>query len=238
MTRTLTKLRIFVASTGDLDDERKRLARVVDSLNKPGRRPESLGLTLELLRWETHVPPSAGRPQGHILEHLPPQDWDIFVGILWKRFGTRTGAADPSTGEDYLSGTEEEFKEALRRREAGGTRWPWIMFYRCGRLASPVTLDAEQLARVNDFFKECEPGGRHPALVFPYNEPADFERLVREHLEDVVNRYADDFLGRRGGGGRVTRGAGGIAPAPEWEVTMPGVFRYALDRLCPRLHSR
>lgn len=243
MTRTLTKVRIFVASPGDVADERARLARVVESMNKSGGLAEWLGLTLELLRWDTHVPPDVGRPQGLIFDRLDPRGWDIFVGILWTRFGTETGAARGPDGEHYLSGTEEEFEEALRRRRLGGTGWPKIMFYRCERLPPSLReIDPDQLGRVNNFFKQFEPDGRHPGLVRPYREPADFERIVREDLEARLHEYAHDFLGgRRGvgdGDGADALPAAAHATADGLEVTAPeGVFRYFLDRNFTWLHT-
>jgi len=94
------KVRIFVASPGDVSEERARLARVVESMNRTGNVAERLGLTLELLRWETHVAPDVGRPQQVVFDQLDPHEWDIFVGILWMRFGTRTGRVDPESGEN------------------------------------------------------------------------------------------------------------------------------------------
>ncbi|MBM3175027.1 MAG: DUF4062 domain-containing protein, partial [Chloroflexi bacterium] len=121
-TRTRTKVRIFVASPGDVLEERNRLARVVEELNRS--LADRLGLALELLRWETHVAPDVGIPQRLILQQLPPEEWDIFVGILWHRFGSETGELDPETHQLYWSGTEQEFKAAYRLRQESSTGWP------------------------------------------------------------------------------------------------------------------
>ena len=110
--RIRTKVRIFVASPRDVDEERRRLALVVEHLNRG--LADWLELTIELLRWETHVAPDTGRPEGVILDQLPPDQWDIFIGILWLRLGTETGGSDPDTGQPYFAGTEEEFKAAYR----------------------------------------------------------------------------------------------------------------------------
>ena len=95
--QTTRKLRIFVASPGDVAEERRRLKKVVDELNQPNDLADQLGLTLQLLDWR-QVVPDLGRPEGIILKQLPVENWDIFVGMLWLRFGTPTGAMDPETG--------------------------------------------------------------------------------------------------------------------------------------------
>ena len=61
--------------------------------------------SLEAVRWESHCNPGVGsNVQSVINEQIGPTD--IYVGIMWKRFGTPTGRAG--------SGTEEEFKAAYR----------------------------------------------------------------------------------------------------------------------------
>ena len=105
MPESLKKLRIFAASPSDVANERAKLETVVESL-KP--MADYLGLTLEVVDWRAVVP-DAGRPQQVIFDQLKPTSWDIFIGILWHRFGTPSGGKD-KTGKDYLSGTEEEFK--------------------------------------------------------------------------------------------------------------------------------
>jgi hypothetical protein len=64
--------RIFVASPGDVSAEREALARVVEEINQTYGVP--LGYTLELVRWETHVAPGAGRPQQVINDQIARYD--------------------------------------------------------------------------------------------------------------------------------------------------------------------
>ena len=64
------------------------------------------GLDLELVRWETHVRPGiAADAQAVVNPQIGP--YDLFIGILWNRFGTPTGRAE--------SGTREEFDQAYAR---------------------------------------------------------------------------------------------------------------------------
>src|SRR5262249_27584443 len=98
-------LRIFLSSPEDVQDERKQVERIVTELNYIFATivPEK-DIKLRLFRWEADAHPAAGRPNDTIKEQLG--EYDVFVGIMWKKFGTPTG--------DYQSGTEEEFERAYR----------------------------------------------------------------------------------------------------------------------------
>jgi len=94
------KLGIFVASTAEVKDFRDVLGTVATDLNHTLGRERKI--FIDLIRWETHARPAAGRPQAVINQQI--DSYDLFVGILWKRFGTPIGLAN--------SGTEEEFRIA------------------------------------------------------------------------------------------------------------------------------
>jgi hypothetical protein len=101
-----TQWRIFVASPSDVKPERNALEKDVREVNLT--HGDQLDYRLELVRWETHVAPNAGRPQQVINQQIG--SYSIFVGIMWRRFGTPTGLAG--------SGTEEEFRIAYQAGSA------------------------------------------------------------------------------------------------------------------------
>lgn len=185
MTNTLTKLRIFAASPSDVASERAKLETVVATL-KP--TADYLGLTLEVVDWRDVVP-DAGRPQQVIFDQLKPTSWDIFVGILWHRFGTPPGGKDPQTQKDYLSGTEEEFRTAYRLQKQFGK--PRIVMYRCSR-PIPQEADLVQAQRVKDFFKEIQdPQGEFRVLTQSFDTPESFERLLLDNLQKLLVEYGE-----------------------------------------------
>ncbi|MCI0556168.1 MAG: NACHT domain-containing protein, partial [Anaerolineae bacterium] len=205
--KTYTKLRIFVASPKDVAAERKRLHEVVDELNRTGNLADELGLTLEVFDWQTHVTPLMGRPEERILQQLAIHTWDIFVGILWLRFGTPTGGIDPQTGKPYDSGTEEEFSLAYDAWKKNGR--PKILFYRCTRL--PVSLDdidPDQHKRIKAFFTQFDADATHPGLYQPFQTTEEFERHVRQDLTKQLFDYGKDVLKKE-------------PPPPVKEVEMP-----------------
>lgn len=97
----MKKLRIFAASPSDMATERAKVETVASML-KP--LADSLGIVLEVVDWRSAVP-DMGRAEQVILDQLKPTAWDVFIGILWHRFGTRPGGRDPQTQKEYLAGT-------------------------------------------------------------------------------------------------------------------------------------
>lgn len=190
MSESLKKLRVFAASPSDVASERAKLETVVESL-KPIE--DYLGLTLEVVDW-SDVVPDAGRPQQVIFDQLKPTSWDIFVGILWHRFGTPPGAKN-KMGKDYLSGTEEEFKTAYELWKQFDK--PRIVMYRCNRAIPTDELDPDQFKRVKEFFAEFEAvkkdstKGKHPALYQAFDTPESFEKLWLDNLQKLLTEYGE-----------------------------------------------
>ena len=180
MTKQVTKLRGFVASPGDVKVERERLGNVIEELNRG--IAEEKGLVLELVRWETHAWPGIGEDaQDVINREIGP--YDIFVGIMWKRFGKRTKRAG--------SGTEEEFNRAYSLWEKDGQ--PQIKFYFNRASFYPSSPEeVEQMGKVLAFKERLDAKG---AFYWEYNGPDEFERKVREDLTQVILRWGKEAKG-------------------------------------------
>src|SRR6185436_2603019 len=93
----MEKYSVFVASPGDVKSERDSLDKVIDEVNLT--HGTALDYELELLTWEKNAFPAGGAPQTVINEII--DTYDIFVGIMWKRFGTPTPVAGSGTEEEY-----------------------------------------------------------------------------------------------------------------------------------------
>src|SRR6266498_2703813 len=104
MSESLKKLRIFVASPGDVSNERTRLKSVVEDLNNG--LANHLGIVIELKEW-SQMAPNMGRGQQVIFDQISVTTWDLIIGILWLRYGTPSGGTNPAE-----SGTHEEFNAA------------------------------------------------------------------------------------------------------------------------------
>lgn len=140
MAKQITHVSIFLASPSDLIEERMVVKNVVDELNKITR--PAMGIHLELLAWETDAYPSVGIDAQDVINKQIGSDYDIFIGVMWKKFGTPTSRAG--------SGTEEEFNVAYNKfvETKGATK---IMVYFSEKPVPFNEIDVEQITKVKDF---------------------------------------------------------------------------------------
>ena len=112
----MRELRVFMASPGDLSDERDALRDLERRLNAMFR---GRGVRVSIEGWE-EVLPDAGAPQ----ELINPlvYECDVFVGLLNMRWGTPT--------DNDSSGFSEEFSIALGRRKVEGSTPAIGMYFR------------------------------------------------------------------------------------------------------------
>ena len=129
-------LRVLVATPSDVEEEVETVRAVVEELNRMDD-----ALRLEVVSWRSHAIPGAGSDPQSVINATIPDAYDVFVGIMWARFGTPTGRAG--------SGTEEEFERAFAR--VGTPSAPAILFYFKDEPVRPSILDPGQLASVHRF---------------------------------------------------------------------------------------
>ncbi|MBZ9776520.1 DUF4062 domain-containing protein [Mesorhizobium sp. CO1-1-8] len=175
MTRQQQVVSVFVASPGDVADERQRLEEVINELNIAWSR--QFNTRFELLRWETHTYPDVGMDGQDVINRHIPSDYDIFIGIMWGRFGTPTNRAE--------SGTAEEFQRAKARYEENSDSVK-IMAYFKDEPIPPSKMDPDQLTKINSFKNSLKDDG---VLYFEFKDIRDFERLVRLHLSHQILNF-------------------------------------------------
>ena len=130
---------VFIASPNDVSKER---GYAVDAVRKVSSKLASVfGVVLTPITWEEFAPISSGEalnPQFSILKRI--NSHSIFIGILYKRYGTRI----PEMGD--VSGTESEFDHALNDRKNVQVL---TYFRETKNLSNLGTNEVEQLADVN-----------------------------------------------------------------------------------------
>lgn len=166
--------KIFLASPSDTESERLAADEVVDEINKSiGTRDN---FRLELLKWENDTYSSIGEDGQDVINKQIGGDYQIFVGIMWKKFGSPTKRAG--------SGTEEEFQLAYERYST--KKDIQIMFY-FNSAPIPQDADLRQAQKVKDFKKNIESLGTYHK---PFDSLKDFEKKFRMDL----TRYVKDVL--------------------------------------------
>jgi Domain of unknown function (DUF4062) len=175
MSKKIDLIRIFVAGPEDVGEEKKALEKVIQELNIT--LGASSNIRFELLSWESDAYPNIGEYPQAVINNEIGDDYDIFVGILWKSFGTPTKHA--------RSGTDEEFKRAYERFGKNPDRMR-VMFYFKTQGAPLDKLIPEQLRMIDDFRNQL---GDMGSLWWKFNNTEDFEQFVRIHLSKQISDF-------------------------------------------------
>lgn len=176
MTGTRRFIKVFLASPGDLAEERKAAKGIVDEYN--GQLADALGYQVELVGWEDTLP-GVGRPQAIINRDL--DGCDLFIGMLWKRWGTQPGA------EPYTSGFEEEFDRSMTRNAKEGRPEINLLL---------KDLDEASLADPGDHLKKViafkdKVFAEKKLLAGSFADVRDFEGKFRKCIQGYVISLAD-----------------------------------------------
>jgi hypothetical protein len=154
-----------MASPGDTAEEREACNSVINEIN--GSLGAQLNFRIDLKKWEDAIPKRGLDGQSVINDQLL-QEFEIFIGIMWTRFGTPTVRAG--------SGTEEEFDKAYKMYSEQGKTEMWMYFNDAE--IEPSRIIADQLVRVNNFKKKVAKTG----LYHQYKGVQQFEKKLRQHL--------------------------------------------------------
>jgi hypothetical protein len=174
MPTEITKYKIFLASPSDLKDDRASIDEVINELNLTFGRQNDI--FLELLKWETHSAPaiSTSHPQKIINTDLG-NDYDLFIGLLWKKFGTPTDESE--------SGTEEEFLIAYNRFLDDPFSLQ-ILFYFNNSPVSLTDINPEQLKKIQEFKSDI--GGNKKLLYWEYHDTQQLNKFLRIHIPQRI----------------------------------------------------
>jgi tetratricopeptide (TPR) repeat protein len=170
----LEPVKLFIASPSDLAEERNLFPTVLNLLNDVvGYR---LNHRLEPLGWEDALP-SWGRPQELINQDV--RQCDVFVMLLWKRWGMPSG--------QYSSGTEEEFEIAYERYRQTGS--PHLLLYFRSVPQDMMADPGEQLQKVIKFRTKIEV--ERIGLFKTYDTPHQWKDLLMKHISEWLYNRVD-----------------------------------------------
>lgn len=160
-------LHLFIASPGDVIDERESVAQVAARVAGRSR------FAIKTHRWEDGIPTLGDGPQTEIERHLPHYHaFDIVVLILWQRYGTILS--------DGRSGTEQEFQRAWDARKSTGK--PEILAYLCTAGAPILDIDPDQVRRLQSFVADLKDKG----LLRVYTDRSQFAVIFDDHLQRLL----------------------------------------------------
>ena len=157
----------FIASPSDTTKERELCDKVFKEINNG--LGEIYDFRIESLKWENDVRPSLGKEGQAVINEQIGKSYDIFIGIMYKKFGTATNKAG--------SGTEEEFNLAFEKYK--NTEGVEIMIYFNNEAPKKLSeIDPSELEKVNSFKDKIAKLGIYSA----YSSIEDFEEQLRKHL--------------------------------------------------------
>lgn len=184
MPSIVTKFQIFLASPSDLANDRLLFDEVIEELNLTFGVPN--GIYLELKKWETHSAPAISEvhPQ-EIINTDIGDNYDLFIGLLWQKFGSKTTKAD--------SGTEEEFLRAYERFKKD-PKSIQILIYFNTKPVSPLEVDSNQIQKIVKFREDL--GTNKKALYWDYQTPEELAKFLRIHIPKRILELNDNFKKR------------------------------------------
>lgn len=175
MPTTRIELRVFVAAPTEVSDDKATVRRVVEELNSiHGSHTE---IVLRYVGWETDVHPGVGQDAQTVINDQIGDHYDIFVGLMWSRFGQATGR--------FGSGTEEECNRALERVKADPGSLS-LLFYFKDAAINPSKIDGAQLLAVTQFKAEL---GSNGVLYDTYHSADELASKLRQHLAAVCREW-------------------------------------------------
>lgn len=158
----------FIASPSDTAKERDVCEKVFEEIN--AGLGDIYNFRLESLKWEKDVRPTIKDTDGQTeIFNQIGNDFQIFIGIMNKRFGAPT----PRAG----SGTEEEFNAAHNRFKV--TKDLEVIFYFNDEPPKSMSeINVDDWKKITEFKKKIQPLG----IYGIYNGYSDFEDKLRKNL--------------------------------------------------------
>ncbi len=193
------QIRIFLASPGDVNEERAVALQVLDMLEYDPlfKRNGTGGVSIHAVAWDKPGGDTPMRatmtPQTAIKQGLPrPSECDVVIVMFWGRMGTPLPYPEyqKPDGTAYLSGTEWEYWDAINAERATGT--PATLIYR--RTEKPlIELDDDpalgQYRSVRTFFDQFrDTTGALIGGVNEYKDPEDLRLKLLTHLRTIIDR--------------------------------------------------
>jgi len=208
-------LRLFLSSPSDVNAERGKVRTVVNEINHDPMYKDKV--IIEVIAWDdphsdVNMPVTLTPQQAIDLGMPRPSECDICITILWGRMGTPldTDAHGTKTdGTPYLSGTEQEYVDAVSGAKGNGTGFPVVYLYRrtddvpdpkprLGQTKADAYIEHDtQMKRVENFFKPL----RDPvsgAMLGYYHEYAGIEafaELIERHVRTLTRYVYEKKLG-------------------------------------------
>ena len=141
-------IKILVSCPGDVTPEKEQIIRMCKDFSDANHGRSNIAY--KVLDWRDYVGEYGTRGQQQLKEYFGV--YDVYIGLLWKRFGTPPGSLN-SIDKENESGTEEEFYDAIEYQKSFGR--PKIHFFiKTYERDVQDLIQNEQLGKVFRFIEE------------------------------------------------------------------------------------
>lgn len=181
-TKTIRTLRVLISCPEDVNHERTLVEEICDQITKTIGPSDNI--ELKCIHWvKDVVPVITGEGAQDVINKQIGKNYDIYIGIMWTRFGDRQ--------TNGLSPTEEEFEDALKRRKDTGS--PVIQFYFKNETYLPKNdYEKQQIAEIKKFKKRIE--DENLGLYAKFTDVKEFSQKISIYLNQIAKNF-DFFIG-------------------------------------------
>lgn len=176
MAKPIIDYKVFIASPGGLENERKAFRDIVNELNELDIQARKVIFTP--VGWEATLG-GYERPQGLINRDLI--ECDYFILVLYDRWGS-----PPDTTENFSSGCEEEFDLAINCLEDPQKPMSEVVVFFKDVSRDKIEDPGPQLTKVLKFRNELEKSKKH--LYMTFSELDSFRLYLRKFLTRWIRK--------------------------------------------------
>lgn len=177
MPQKVDLLKVFISCPGDVDEERKIVRKVCESISNVTRKNKSIEVRAIDYK-ENIIPQITGEEAQNVIDaQLKIEDYDIYIGIFWHRYG------DPL--KNGIVPTVSEFEQALNKFKAT-RKWPRIQFYFKGVEYKPKNeYEARQLDEISDFRKRIQKLGYYSG----FDNALTFQNAISQFIYEGIEQF-------------------------------------------------
>lgn len=166
-------INLFISCPGDIKDEIDSIRLIISDINKT--EGKHLSYVIQSLNWVEDTYTQVGEDPQDVINQQIDSRYDILVGIIWRKIGTKTNRAESGTIEEINRAINNSTKEVL-------------IYFKTTPPESIYDIDTVQLQKVVAFKEELSSKG---VLYKEFNSIDDFEKLFRINISSLI---ADKIL--------------------------------------------
>lgn len=175
-------LKIFLASPSDVKTERDMIFALKDDIDHLIGKPNKL--RFEFINWERSTYPGIGEDAQDVINQNINDDYDIFIGVFWQKFGTPTNRAE--------SGSKEEYDRALRKFKNDPESNHIMLYFKTTPPQNIYELNYSQFEKVKEFREEV--GSKDGVYYWEFEKPEDLKNHLLIHLSSLVrDKYSKNI---------------------------------------------